>query len=330
MSFTGTTSVPGVGSVANEDIVTYDTGTDTWALLFDGSDVGLSALTIDGFAVTSGGDFLISFAEAASVAGMTGGPSGTTLDDSDIVRFIPTSTGATTAGSFVFHFDGSDVGLTQNGEDIDAISLTSDGRLIISLLSSGAVNGVSNVQDEDLLVFNSTSLGSVTTGSFSLYFDGSDVGLSTSSSENIDAVAIAPDGSILFSTVGNFAVTGLSGPDEDVAQFVPTSLGGTTAGTFAALLDLSSLGIATSADVNAVERITAGPRMATKPQEPPLGGRCVADFDCDSVAGVPDLFAFISEFLAREKVADVDESGVVDTRDLMTFLSAYFAGCEEL
>jgi len=316
--------------VANEDIVTYNTGTGAWALLFDGSDVGLSALTIDGFAMTSGGDFLLSFAEAASIAGMTGGPSGTTLDDSDIVRFIPSSTGATTAGSFVFHFDGSDVGLTQNAEDIDAISLTSDGRLVISLLGSGAVNGASSVQDEDLLVFNSTSLGSVTAGSFAFYVDGSDVGLATNSGENIDAAAIAPDGSILFSTAGDFAVTGLSGPDEDISRFVPTSLGGTTAGSFAALLDLSSLGIATSADVNAVERITAGPRMATKPQDPPLGGRCVADFDCDGVAGVPDLFAFISEFLAREKVADVDESGVVDTRDLMTFLSAYFAGCEEL
>lgn len=327
LSFIAATTVPGVGTVQNEDVVVYDTGTGSWSLLFDGSDVGLGSLTIDGFAVTAGGDFLLSFAEPASIAGMTGAPSLTTLDDSDIVRFIPTSTGETTSGSFVFYFDGSDVGLTQNNEDIDAIAIAPDGRLIISLLGSGAVNGVSSVQDEDLLIFSGTSFGSVTAGSFAMYFDGSDVGLSTNSGENIDAAAIAPDGAILYSTVGAFAVSGLSGADEDIARFAPTSLGSTTAGSFAMQLDLSSLGVATSANVGAVDRLIAGPLMANKPPVIALGGRCEADFDCDGVVTTGDVFTYLTEFFAAEKAADIDESQSVEVDDLMTFLLVYFAGC---
>ena len=41
------------------------------------------------------------------------------------------------------------------------------------------VTGVSGA-DEDLLAFTPRTLGATTSGSFSLYFDGSDVGLSTS------------------------------------------------------------------------------------------------------------------------------------------------------
>ncbi|MBL8880873.1 MAG: hypothetical protein JNG88_17300 [Phycisphaerales bacterium] len=138
--FTGTTVVPGVGNAENEDVVAYDGASQSWNLIFDGSDVGLSTAVIDGMAVLPGGDILLSFADARSIPGITGGPSGsTTVDDSDIVRFHPTSLGATTAGTFAFYFDGSDVGLTQNDEDIDAIALLPDGRLLIS--TNGTVAG---------------------------------------------------------------------------------------------------------------------------------------------------------------------------------------------
>ncbi len=252
MSFTAATTVPVVGSVADEDIVAYNTSSGAWSLVFDGSDVGLSGLVIDGLALLSTGDILLSFTLSGSVAGMTGGPSGTTLDDSDIVRFIPTSLGATTAGSFVFYFDGSDVGLTTDNEDVDAIAIAPDGRLLISTLGTVNATGASG-EDEDLLAFTATSLGSVTSGSFAMYFDGSDVGLSTSSSEDVDGTAILSTGEILLSTTGDFSVTGASGADEDVFEFTPTTLGGTTSGTYAPLLDLSTLGISTTADVGGLE-----------------------------------------------------------------------------
>ena len=80
------------------------------------------------------------------------------------------------------------------------------------------------------------TLGATTSGSFSLYFDGSDVGLSTSSGEDIDAAAVDAAGRIYLSTLGSFAVNGASGEDEDVFVFTPATLGTTTAGTFDPLL----------------------------------------------------------------------------------------------
>ena len=198
------------------------------------------------------GQILYSVSAAGTIAGLIGGPSSTSVDDSDIIRFTPSSLGATTAGTHTFHFDGSDVGLTTDAEDIDAITVLSDGRIAISTLDAFGVTGLSG-QDEDLIVFNDTSLGSVTSGSFGMYFDGSDVGLNSSSNEDVDAAADTAGGTLLFSTLGNFSVSGASGADEDVFEFFPTSLGSATSGTFLMFLDLSTLGISTAADVNAVE-----------------------------------------------------------------------------
>jgi len=108
------------------------------------------------------------------------------------------------------------------------------GRATITATSDG-VTGVSG-QDEDLLAFTPTSLGPTTAGTWAMYFDGCDVGLSSSSDEDVDAVAVDATGKIYLSTIGNFSVTGRSGADEDVFVFTPTSLGGTTAGTYSSTL----------------------------------------------------------------------------------------------
>jgi hypothetical protein len=187
---------------------------------------------------------------------MTGGPGGgTTLDDSDIVRFVPTSLGANTAGSFDFYFEGSDVGLTQNDEDIDALGVLPNGHLVLSTVGTVSAFGpmpsnTISADDEDLLEFTPTSLGQATNGSWAFYFDGSDVGL-TVNSEDVDGFAQTSTGALLLSTTGAFAVTGATGEDEDVFRFTSTSLGSTTAGGFAMSLDLSALGITTN--VSAIE-----------------------------------------------------------------------------
>ena len=56
-----------------------------------------------------------------------------------------------------------------------------------------------------------------------MYFDGSDVGL-TAYGEDVDAAAVDAAGKIYLSTSNNFAVTGVSGADEDVFVFTPTTL----------------------------------------------------------------------------------------------------------
>jgi len=249
------TSVPGVGTVNDDDIVAYDPVAATWSLYFDGADVGASALAIDGLARLAGGDLLISFTTDSTLAGLVGGPSGTSVDNSDIVRFTPSSLGSTTAGTWTFHFDGSDVGLTTSNENIDAIAISTDGKLVISTTGAPGVTGLSSLQDEDLIVFTSTSLGSVTSGSWGYFFDGSDVGLSTNSSEDIDAVNILATGLLSFSTLGNFSVTGASGADEDLCDFSPTALGTVTSGTFAFFFDGTGAGLAASTNINAFAEI---------------------------------------------------------------------------
>jgi len=241
---TATTSYPGLSSMANEDIVAYDETAGTYSQYFDGSDVGLGSAAIDGIVLLSGGDILITLTAAFSVPGVG------TADDSDIVQFTPSSLGPNTSGVFTLFFDGSDVGLTTNGEDIDAIGVSPAGKLVISTVSGVSANGASGA-DEDLLEFTG-SFGSATSGSFVLYFDGSDVGLSTTSDEDVDAAHVsALDGRIYLSTIGNFAVTGASGADEDIFRFTGTT-GSATSGTFNLYLDASTVGVPTAADICAL------------------------------------------------------------------------------
>jgi hypothetical protein len=117
--------------------------------------------------------------------------------------------------------------------------------------AAASASGASG-EDEDLLIFTALSLGAATAGSFALRFDGSDVGL-TANDEDLDAACDTSGGSLLLSTLGSFNVTGASGADEDVLRFAPGSLGPTTSGSYGIFLDTSTEGIATSADVSAVE-----------------------------------------------------------------------------
>jgi hypothetical protein len=124
------------------------------------------------------------------------------------------------------------VGLTTSGEDIDAIDFAPDGRLLLSTVGSFSVSGASGA-DEDLVAFAATSLGATTTGSWSLYFDGSDVGLSNSSSEDVNGLWVDPStGEIYLSTVGAYSANGASGSGADVFICTPGLLGATTSCSF--------------------------------------------------------------------------------------------------
>jgi hypothetical protein len=223
---------------SDEDIVAYNTSTGTWSMYFDGSDVSVPG-DVDAFALMSDGSILISLDAAATIGGFG------SVDDSDIIRFIPTSTGSTTAGAFAWYFDGSDVGLSTSSEDIDAIGFAPDGKLLISTTGSFSVPSASG-NDEDLIAFSSTSPpGSTTSGTWSLYFDGSDVGLNTASSEDINGVWVDPaNNQIYLTTLGAFSVTGASGDGADIFICTPGSLGSTTTCTFSIYWDGSAFGFA--------------------------------------------------------------------------------------
>ena len=100
-----------------------------------------------------------------------------TAKANDVVRYSP----AANTYSLVFRGDG--VGLS--GATIDGLAVipnTED--LILSFTASRTVNGVGTVHGEDLVAFHPTSLGTTTQGTFRLFFDGSDIGLTADRREH--------------------------------------------------------------------------------------------------------------------------------------------------
>lgn len=192
----------------DEDILLYDGSTNRWQLYFDGSDVGVANADLDAFAFLPDGSILMSFDKAIQF------PTLGLVDDSDLVKFIPTQLGSTTSGAFEFFFDGSAVDLSNGSEDIDAVIYLPDGSLLMSVYGSARVGDLRS-RDEDLLHFMPTALGQNTAGSWSLYFDGSAVGL-TEGSEDITAATLAADGTLYLATKGDFAVAGLAGDRNDL------------------------------------------------------------------------------------------------------------------
>ncbi|MEB3209772.1 MAG: Ig-like domain-containing protein [Leptolyngbyaceae bacterium] len=213
--------------ITPQDLVQFD-GTN-FSLLFDGSDVGVND-SINAFDVISDTEILLSFNSATNLPGLGA------VDDSDIVRFTATSLGNNTAGTFSLEFDGSNFGLSNGGEDIDAVNQLANGNLLIS--TTGNLNPGSGIVggDDDIVLFD------VTSGSFSIFVDGSDIGLGE---EDINAFSINAEGDFFFSSAGVFTVPGVSGSSEDVFAFTPTTTGVNTSGSFASgvFFDGSAFGL---------------------------------------------------------------------------------------
>ncbi len=176
---------------ADEDVLAFDPANDRWSVLIDGSDIGLGATDIDGFEWRADNTVLMSVDTPVTLPGIA-----FEVDDSDIVRFIPSSLGTTTTGRYEFVFDGSDVGLTGDAEDIDAIGVARDGRIMVSTLGAASVPGASSeifVDDEDLLTFVDTRLGDATRGTWALFYNASVDRLGDNDAENMNAVWFPPD-----------------------------------------------------------------------------------------------------------------------------------------
>ena len=205
----------------DEDIIAFDQGSERWQLYFDGSDVGIANADMDALAVLNDGSLLFSFITAIDIPGVG------LVDDSDLVRFVPSVLGPKTSGDFLLYLDGSDVGLTQGNEDIDALTVRQDGTLLISTKGDYAVADFAG-NNTDILAFTPQSLGTNTVGVWSLYVKGSDLGLQ-SNKENVyglwlDEQTPATPG-LYLSTSQDFAVKDLKGDANDLfgCQLATTS-----------------------------------------------------------------------------------------------------------
>ncbi|MEM6713600.1 MAG: Ig-like domain-containing protein [Cyanobacteria bacterium P01_C01_bin.147] len=173
---------------------------------------------------------------------------GLAITDKDIVQYDGTD--------FSLFFDGSDVGL--DSAAISAFDVISDTEILLSFKDPVSVNGVGAVDDSDVVKFTASSLGGDTTGTFSLYLDGSDIDL-TRNGEDIDGLSLLLDGSILISTKGVVRTGSTNASDEDILQFIPTSLGEDTAGSWGFFLDGSDVGLNDkSEDINAFSLTSTG------------------------------------------------------------------------
>ena len=267
LSLTGSQTVGGSSS-SDEDILRFNGS--AWSVFFDGSDVGVGSPDLFAFSFLDADTLLLSFNANVTVQGISATPQ-------DILRFDATSLGSTTAGTFSLYFDGSDVGFDTSSEVIDSVSVLPDGRLLVSTTGNPSVPGLTTGRDEDVLVFSPASLGNTTSGSWALYFDGSDVGLGDSNNEDVDALDVLSNGDIYLSTLGDFAVNGLSGADEDVFVCMPGSIGDVTACNYSPSLyfDGSSWGLAGN-DVDAFNYLASGPiptaTHTPRPTLTPTGG----------------------------------------------------------
>ncbi len=118
--------------------------------------------------------------------------------------------------------------------------------IYVSAHKSGTVGGVSYAP-EDILFYEEA------TDSWSLYFDGSDMGFG---GRNLDGFELLADGTIIMS----FDVTNLSVPGvgtierSDIIRFHPTSLGTTTQGSFSLLFDGSDVELTSTSE--AIDALT--------------------------------------------------------------------------
>lgn len=150
-------------------------------------------------------------------------------DEEDIVIHAPDSE------NWSMLFDGSDVG----AKNVDALHILPDGAILVSFDMTASLAGLGSVGKEDIVKFTPSQTGETTSGTWSWYLDGSDVGLSN---RDINALHVLPDGKIAVSFDSNFTLTGPGSiRSEDLVVFTPTQIGQTTTGTWAWYLDGSDV-----------------------------------------------------------------------------------------
>jgi len=217
-------AVDGLGgnaAINRRDIATRKTAAGQWQIVFDASDVGITQ-NVAAFERMPNGSILMSLGGTQNVAGLG------KVTPQDIIRFNPTALGDTTAGTFAWFLDGSDVGLSTSGEKIDAISMQRDveNPLRISIAGAGSVprqsGGALKVADEDVINYVGT-FGADPVGKWRVYLDGSTVpGMASEDVSGMTRVEVYPqrDSPTLLTFDSSFTISGQAGTTFDVLQML--------------------------------------------------------------------------------------------------------------
>jgi hypothetical protein len=169
LSFAADTTVPGLGTVQDEDVVFYNGA--AWSVFFDGTALGLTASghDLDALSIVDGVLFF-------STVGNANPPGvGGSADDADIYSW--------NGSSFARVWDATANGLP-SGADVDGFKRVEAGRFYMSFNStSTTVPGLGGVTDTSVVLYDG--------GSWSVFFDGSANGLTAGTAQDLDAFDIA-------------------------------------------------------------------------------------------------------------------------------------------
>ena len=169
MSFSGTTSLPGIGTVQDEDVVYYNAG--AWSLFFDGSVNGLTSNSFDLDAISIVGGTLYFSTDNGNTPPGAGG----TGDDADIYRWNGGSSYTRVVDASVLPSP------LPSGANVDGLVWIDITHFYLSFAADITITGPGAVQDEDVVYYS--------TGTWIVYFDGTAHGL-TSNNLDIDAFDI--------------------------------------------------------------------------------------------------------------------------------------------
>ncbi|MEZ4679827.1 MAG: hypothetical protein R2932_36975 [Caldilineaceae bacterium] len=208
----------------------------------------------------------------ASLPGISG-----TVTNDDIVSFDGTNYGML--------FDASDVlpNSVVNGSSVNGFDVVDANTVLLSFSSPVNISGISGtVDDSDIVRFTGT-LGSNTSGSFSMYFDGSDVSLTTAG-EAINAFDVLADGSLVVSTVTGISAPGIAGSTtgSDLFRCSGGTRGANTSCTWSWYFDGSDVQLGVGGFGSAVAELVNGAAVATNGD---IYLTTLGAFDVGSVSG---------------------------------------------
>jgi hypothetical protein len=251
-AFNGATTV--TFNSLNAASFTINSATQITASVPTGAATGKIAVTTPSGTATSVADFTVTAPPASAIylsPTGTGTLAGKAYTAADILSYVKAS------NTWDVFFDASSAGIIKN---VGAFAFQGND-IILGLSVAQVVPGLgtTKVAPQDLVRFTPTRTGyNNTAGMFAWYFDGSDVGLTTSG-EIIDALWIDAAGRLYISTAGSGVVPANSAQpagakvkfqDEDVLRFTPAATGATTAGTWELYWNPTSITGMSAEDIN--------------------------------------------------------------------------------
>ena len=192
VSTTNTETLAGL-EMRDGDLVDYDVAANSATLFFNENLFSWNE-NIDAVHVLMNGNILLSTKDDAYLGGLS-------FRDGDIISYNPVSNIST----LFFSED-----LFRHNEDIDALYVRDDGRIILSTEGNASLGGIS-FKGGDLIEYNPS------TDTASIFFSGDLFG----HKENIDAFSIADDGDYLISTADSASLGGINFSDGDIIKYNP-------------------------------------------------------------------------------------------------------------